>query len=295
MYDDDEKPSTSSSSSLPMFSSAAQTALKPGTHTVEEYFVNDDKKKVKVVRKVKVVTKQVKVNKNVVRRRALPKFGDAKSAPAGPEENVTYLSNELISLDLRPKRREEKEDGGPLNLDKLQQSRCRNCGEIGHWTLKCPKRAEIKLGGAAGEREEAFEANAAAAGSGAGGRYVPPAARNRGVRGLGGPGAERDRDDNLSVRVTNLSEDTTEADVRELFERIGRVSRIFLAKDRVTGLSRGFAFVSFYERRAAEDAIGKLNGHGYDNLILHVEWAKPREPDANRERDGASVMGGPRG
>jgi translation initiation factor 3 subunit G len=36
------------------------------------------------------------------------------------------------------------------------------------------------------------------------------------------------------------------------------------------------AFVNFVHREDAEKAISKLNGYGYDNLILRVEWATPR-------------------
>jgi hypothetical protein len=57
----------------------------------------------------------------------------------------------------------------------------------------------------------------------------------------------------------------------------GHTSRIYLARDRVTQESRGFAFINFSMRQDAENAIAKLDGHGYANLILHVEWAKPRE------------------
>src|SRR5579871_5672794 len=82
-------------------------------------------------------------------------------------------------------------------------------------------------------------------------------------------------------RVTNLSEDATDADLRELFRPFGIISRLYLCKDRQTGKSRGFAFVNFSRRLEAEEAIRRLNGHGYDNLILCVEWAPPRKEKDN--------------
>ena len=88
---------------------------------------------------------------------------------------------------------------------------------------------------------------------------------------------QKRRDEN-SVRVTNLSEDVTEGDLEELFGAFGQVQRIFIAKDRETGESRGFAFVNYIHRDDAQRAINKLNGFGYDNLILDVSWAAPREP-----------------
>jgi translation initiation factor 3 subunit G len=84
------------------------------------------------------------------------------------------------------------------------------------------------------------------------------------------------RDEN-SVRVTNLSEDTREADLQELFRPFGSVTRVYVAFNRETGESRGFAFVNFANREDGQRAINKLDGYGYDNLILRVEWAAPRE------------------
>jgi translation initiation factor 3 subunit G len=86
----------------------------------------------------------------------------------------------------------------------------------------------------------------------------------------------RRRNDENSVRVTNLSEDTREPDLLELFRAFGPVSRVYVAVDQKTGSSRGFGFVNFVHREDAEKAISKLNGYGYDNLILRVEWATPR-------------------
>jgi translation initiation factor 3 subunit G len=77
-----------------------------------------------------------------------------------------------------------------------------------------------------------------------------------------------------TLRVTNISEDTKDTDLRILFERFGAIQRIHLAKDKNTKLSKGYAFISFYNEKEAEKALKQLNGHGYDNLILQVDWAK---------------------
>ena len=50
---------------------------------------------------------------------------------------------------------------------------------------------------------------------------------------------------------------------------------VYLAKDPETMQSRGFAFVSFYQKGDAEAAMKALQGYGYDHLILKLEWAKP--------------------
>ena len=81
--------------------------------------------------------------------------------------------------------------------------------------------------------------------------------------------------DDCTVRVTNLSEETKESDLEELFGCIGKISRIYLAKDKETKSSKGFAFITYEDRRGAEKAIRTLDRHGYDSLLLKVEWAKP--------------------
>ena len=65
--------------------------------------------------------------------------------------------------------------------------------------------------------------------------------------------------------------------MQELFQPFGQISRIYIAYDRETGESRGFAFVNFVHKDDAARAVERLDGYGYDNLILRVEFAAPRE------------------
>jgi translation initiation factor 3 subunit G len=65
-----------------------------------------------------------------------------------------------------------------------------------------------------------------------------------------------------------------EQDLREMFERHGRVTRVFLAKDRETGRAKGFAFVSYADRSDAARACERMDGYGFGHLILRVEFAK---------------------
>ena len=65
-----------------------------------------------------------------------------------------------------------------------------------------------------------------------------------------------------------------EQELRDLFERFGRVTRVFLAKDRDTQRAKGFAFISFVDRMDAAKACDKMDGFGYRHLILRVEFAK---------------------
>jgi translation initiation factor 3 subunit G len=65
-------------------------------------------------------------------------------------------------------------------------------------------------------------------------------------------------EDHTKIRVTNISEDTTEGDLRDLFGNFGRIHRIYLAKDPETLQSRGFAFVSYFTETDAEKAMDAL-------------------------------------
>lgn len=106
-------------------------------------------------------------------------------------------------------------------------------------------------------------------------KYVPPSVRAM-AGGKGGGKGDLAQQQEASLRITNLSEDVREGDLQDLFGQFGRLQRVYLAKDMTTHLSKGFAFVTYYARDDAQKAIDKLNGHGYDNLILQVQWAKPR-------------------
>jgi translation initiation factor 3 subunit G len=81
-----------------------------------------------------------------------------------------------------------------------------------------------------------------------------------------------------TLRVWNLSKLTTEDDLYELFGRFGRIHRVYLPRieDNKTGekVARGFAYIAFVRRDDAVLAMEKLEGYGYDHLIIKIEWAK---------------------
>lgn len=108
--------------------------------------------------------------------------------------------------------------------------------------------------------DEAPAESAAPAPGGTGGKYVPPSMRGGG-RGpgesMGRPGGSRD--DLPTLRVTNISEDTQENDLRELFGAFGRVARVYVGRDRETGAGKGFAFVSFEDKSVAQKAMDKMH------------------------------------
>jgi hypothetical protein len=84
----------------------------------------------------------------------------------------------------------------------------------------------------------------------------------------------RYRTPGMLTALIQVSEMAEENELRDMFERFGRVTRVFLAKDRDTGLAKGFAFISFADRSDAVKACQKMDGYGFKHLILRVEFAK---------------------
>jgi len=79
------------------------------------------------------------------------------------------------------------------------------------------------------------------------------------------------------IYVGNLSYNTKEEDLKELFTQAGTVASVALIKDRDTGQSKGFAFVEMSNQAEAEKAIQMFNGYTMDNRPLKVNLARPKE------------------
>lgn len=76
--------------------------------------------------------------------------------------------------------------------------------------------------------------------------------------------------------VGNLSFDSTEADLKDLFGRHGSVESVAVITDRETGRARGFAFVEMSEASAAQDAIRALDGTDFGGRSIKVNEAQDR-------------------
>jgi cold-inducible RNA-binding protein len=92
-----------------------------------------------------------------------------------------------------------------------------------------------------------------------------------------------------NLYVGNLNYDTTESTLRTLFEEVGAIESINVIMDRMTGRSRGFAFVEMVEESAAQEAIAKLDGQMVDGRNIRVSEARPRR---SRDDRGGGRGGG---
>ena len=90
--------------------------------------------------------------------------------------------------------------------------------------------------------------------------------------------------------VGNLSFNTTETDLQDLFAQAGAVQDVMLMQDKFTGKSRGFAFVTMATEQEAQNAITQFNGKTVEGRALTVNEARPRE--ARPQGGGGGGYGG---
>lgn len=92
-----------------------------------------------------------------------------------------------------------------------------------------------------------------------------------------------------NIFVGNLNFNTSEEDLRQLFEPYGQVDRVSIMTDRDTGRSRGFGFVEMANAEEGEKAIAALNGQEIGGRTLNINEARPKT-----ERGGGGGGGGGR-
>lgn len=265
-------------------------ALPPPTEVREngfkiltEYKYGDDNKKTKIVRTYKI-EKRI-VSKSIALRKTWAKFGESADDKPGPNPATTIGGEDVYMQYVTSKEEDNKveEDG----LDKLKLVaadkavvKCRTCNGD-HWTSKCPWKDTALASAKTVDGEKKTPQIQAQAGDSTTksmtNKYLPPNMRGDGaakrIDNAGMSGARRD--DAIAIRVSNLSDSTTDADLEELVKPFGPVNKLYLAKEKQTGQCRGFGYVHFKFRNDAVKAIATLNGHGYDHLILNVDWSKP--------------------
>lgn len=99
---------------------------------------------------------------------------------------------------------------------------------------------------------------------------------------------------NTKLFVGNLSFDTTENDIQDMFAACGPVSEVNLIVDRMTNRPRGFAFVTMATPEGSQAAIQQLNGKNVAGRDLVVNEARPREEGGGGRGFGGGGGGGRR-
>ena len=88
----------------------------------------------------------------------------------------------------------------------------------------------------------------------------------------------------MKIYVGNLSFQTTEAELKQLFGQHGVVTGVSLINDRETGRPRGFGFVEMTDDQAARAAIGALEGKELGGRRIKVNEAQPRNDRSETRR-----------
>ena len=219
--------------------------------------------------RIKVQEVEVKIPKRVEARRDLPRFGIAVK----DEESVTLLSKEYIPMD-------HPDDALLEDANKDVTTTLRE------FIQRQNERALAQESGLSIDdmNEGGSEAKEGDTGKPKTNIYIAPGART-GAAGIAMPGTGSTAEAETTIRVSNLTKAVTEDDLRDLFEVFGRVTRVALPKmDRTENGKtwkepRGFAYITFLKASDAAMAFDKLQGYGYDHLILRLEWSKPMQRD----------------
>jgi len=95
----------------------------------------------------------------------------------------------------------------------------------------------------------------------------------------------------MNIYVGNLSYQTTEDELRDLFAEFGDVVSAKLIVDKFTGQSKGFGFVEMSNNSEAQKAMDELNGRDVNGRSVTVNQARPRQ-DRSRGGGGGRGYGG---
>jgi RNA recognition motif-containing protein len=85
----------------------------------------------------------------------------------------------------------------------------------------------------------------------------------------------------MNIYVGNLSYETTDVKIEELFKEYGTIASVSVITDKYTGRSKGFGFVEMEVQAEAEEAVKQLNGSVVDGRNLKVNQARPKNEKSN--------------
>src|ERR1700690_4278153 len=87
----------------------------------------------------------------------------------------------------------------------------------------------------------------------------------------------------VRLYVGNLAKSTTEDELKTLFTQAGSVASVDMVKDRNSGESKGFAFITMSEQTEADKAISMFNAYSLADRELKVNVAKPKVEHAKKD------------
>ena len=81
----------------------------------------------------------------------------------------------------------------------------------------------------------------------------------------------------VQVYVRNLSKSITQQQLNILFEQAGEVTAVQIIQDRISGESKGFAFITMSAQSEADNAVSKFNSYVLEDRLLKVDLVRSRE------------------
>ena len=81
----------------------------------------------------------------------------------------------------------------------------------------------------------------------------------------------------VTLYVENLPKSTTPEELDALFKKAGEVGAVNIIRDRASGESKGFAFVTMSAQSEADKAVSMFKAYSLSDRLLKVDLAKPRE------------------
>ncbi|ODV91831.1 hypothetical protein CANCADRAFT_16662, partial [Tortispora caseinolytica NRRL Y-17796] len=253
-----------------------------GTKTVIRFHLNDLGQKVKVSQHIKIKKVITSVNSAVAARKLWKKFGQDKNKPPGPDIQTTTVGENIV-LNLSAGDKPAKAAEAAPEAEEAQAAKpttatikCRYC-KGAHFSAKCPYKSQLASDAGVGpDGADARGGSPAPGPDPTPGKFVPPHLRRGGPDSMSipPPNSFRDRDDEGTVRVTNLPPNAEENELGYIFQQYGSVARVHIVRDRETNQPRGFAFITYNEPRSAEKAVKALNRYGYKNVLIHVEHSR---------------------
>jgi len=90
----------------------------------------------------------------------------------------------------------------------------------------------------------------------------------------------------MKIYVGNIQRETSENEVRELFEAYGKIESINLIRDNYSKMLKGFGFVEMNNEDEAKNAIKNLDGQLLNGRPLTVNIAREKSDDGNKRRTG---------
>jgi translation initiation factor 3 subunit G len=235
---------------------------------VEEETIIDDKKYITIYTKdetgiitkhtkiYRIETRKIKMNKSVTERRTWEKFGVSKGLPPGPDKASTNIVYDEVFFEFTNSNKiadDKKEDsGGIFGSSNKSAVTCRHCGG-NHWSIKCTNKPDPKDKKDINDTNNTNNTN----------KYVPKFKRD-------GVDTTKENRNRNTINITNISTNSTDQDVRDLFHNYGHISRLYYNE------IKGFAYLTYSTLDACEKAIEAINGHPYDHLILSVKMAETK-------------------